>query len=236
MSQTNAKLVIHSDGQFFQDLWLNETIVTIGRAPDNLLCLSDDLTVSRHHAQIALGNGIYLLTDVGSSDGTYLSGQRIQAYTPHPLKDGDQILIGSVCQFTFKATEAIVSHPEFAESVPLNPNLQPVEKTTVLPFDSLPSTDLGASQRMNLRGRDILNIGRDPTNDMVIDHPAASRFHSQIKLEQGNYTLYDLNSTNGTFLNGELISGSHALKVGDAIRIGPTQLVFNVDETLIKTN
>ncbi len=236
MSQTNAKLVIHSDGQFFQDLWLNETIVTIGRAPDNLLCLSDDLTVSRHHAQIALGNGTYLLTDVGSSDGTYLNSQRIQTYTPHPLKDGDQILIGSVCQFTFKATEAIVSQQASAEALPLNPNLPPIEKTTVLPFDSLPYPDIGTSQRMNLRGRDILNIGRDPTNDMVIDHPAASRFHSQIKLEQGSYTLYDLNSTNGTFLNGELISGSHALKVGDTIRIGPTQLVFNVDETLIKTD
>jgi ABC transport system ATP-binding/permease protein len=232
MSQTNAKLAIYSEGQFFQDLWLNETIVTIGRAPDNLLCLSDDLTVSRHHAQIALGNGVYLLTDVGSSDGTYLNSQRIQAYTPHQLKDGDEILIGSACQFTFKATEAAIA----PQSQPASTNLSPAEKTTVLPFDALPVQDLGASQRMNLRGRDVLNIGRDPTNDLVINHPSSSRFHSQIKLEQGSYTLYDLNSTNGTFLNGEIISGSHALQVGDTIRIGPTQLVFNVDETLIKTN
>jgi ABC transport system ATP-binding/permease protein len=231
MSQTNAKLVIHSEGQFFQDLWLNETIVTIGRAPDNLLCLSDDLTVSRHHAQIALGNGVYLLTDVGSSDGTYLNQQRVQAYTPHQLKDGDEILIGAACQFTFKATEAIAP-----VAPPASTNLSTAEKTTILPFDALPVQNLGASQRMNLRGRDVLNIGRDPTNDLVIDHPSSSRFHSQIKLNQGNYTLYDLNSTNGTFINGELISGSHALKVGDTIRIGPTQLVFNVDETLIKTN
>jgi ABC transport system ATP-binding/permease protein len=231
MSQTNAKLVIYSEGQFFQDLWLNATIVTIGRAPDNLLCLSDDLTVSRHHAQIALGNGVYLLTDVGSSDGTYLNSQRIQPYTPHQLKDGDQILIGSACQFSFKATEAIAAPPE---SPP--PNLPPIEKTTILPFDSLLAKDLGSSQRMNLRGRAVLNIGRDPTNDLVIDHPSSSRFHSQIKLEQGSYTLYDLNSTNGTFINGELIADSHALKVGDTIRIGSTQLVFNVDETLVKTN
>jgi ABC transport system ATP-binding/permease protein len=231
MSQTNAKLVIYSEGQFFQDLWLNETIVTIGRAPDNLLCLRDDLTASRHHAQIALGNGVYLLTDVGSSDGTYLNSQRIQRYTPHQLNDGDQILIGSACQFSFKATEAIAAPPE---SQP--PNLPPIEKTTILPFDSLLAKDLGSSQRMNLRGRDVLNIGRDPTNDLVIDHPSSSRFHSQIKLEQGSYTLYDLNSTNGTFINGELIADSHALKVGDTIRIGSTQLVFNVDETLVKTN
>jgi ABC transport system ATP-binding/permease protein len=237
MSQSNAKLVIHTEGQFFQDLCLNETIVTIGRAPDNLLCLSDDLTVSRHHAQIALGNGTYLLTDVGSSDGTYLNSQRIQNYTPYLLKDGDQILIGSACQFTFKAMESVqVTEPVATESPSLTPHLPPVEKTAILPFDSQSFQDLDSSQRMNLRGRDILNIGRDPTNDMVINHPAASRFHSQIKLEQGRYTLYDLNSTNGTFLNGELIAGSQALAVGDTIRIGPTQLVFNVDETLVKTN
>ncbi len=232
MSQTNAKLVIHSEGQFFQDLWLNETIVTIGRAPDNLLCLSDDLTVSRHHAQVALGNGVYLLTDVGSSDGTYLNNQRIQAYIPHPLKDGDQILIGSVCQFAFKATEAVVA----ASKPSSGSNLPPADKTVVLPFDAFPIQELESSQRMNLRGRDLLNIGRDPTNDLVINHPSSSRFHSQIKLEQGNYVLYDLNSTNGTFLNGELVAGSHVLKVGDTIRIGSTQLAFNVDETLIKTN
>ncbi|MGB8699194.1 MAG: FHA domain-containing protein, partial [Thermosynechococcaceae cyanobacterium] len=60
MSQNSAKLVIRKEGTFFQDLWLNANIVTIGRAPDNVLCLSDDLTVSRHHAQIALGTGGYL--------------------------------------------------------------------------------------------------------------------------------------------------------------------------------
>ncbi|NJO52561.1 MAG: FHA domain-containing protein, partial [Leptolyngbyaceae cyanobacterium RM2_2_4] len=66
--------------------------------------------------------------------------------------------------------------------------------------------------------------------------PAASRFHAQIELKQGNYVLSDLNSTNGTFVNGNLIFGGHTLTVGDAIRIGPTQLVFNVDETLLQTN
>ncbi|MGB8700976.1 MAG: ATP-binding cassette domain-containing protein, partial [Thermosynechococcaceae cyanobacterium] len=84
--------------------------------------------------------------------------------------------------------------------------------------------------------RDTLNIGRDPTNDMVINHPAASRYHAQIKLQQGRYTLYDLNSTNGTFINGDLVVGSHPLTPGDAIRIGPSQLVFNTDETIVKTN
>ncbi|HEY9828729.1 MAG TPA: FHA domain-containing protein [Stenomitos sp.] len=228
MSQNSAKLVIQKEGTFFQDLWLNSTVLTIGRAPDNVLCLSDDLTVSRHHAQIALGTGGYLLTDVGSSDGTYINDNRIQPFIPHTLKDGDRIAIGSLCQFTFKSLTA----PE-----PQRPVATPAsEKTTVMPFDTPAVQDLGVSQCIALRGRNILNIGRDASNDLVIDHPAASRFHAQIKLEQGRYTLYDLNSTNGTFVNGNLVVGSHPFNVGDTIRIGPTQLVFNADETIVKTN
>jgi ABC-type multidrug transport system ATPase subunit len=227
MSQTSAKLVIHKEGTFFQDLWLNATIVTIGRAPDNILCLNDDLTVSRHHAQIALASNGYLLTDVGSSDGTYLNDTRLQPFIPHRLNDGDRIVIGSLCQFTFKS---LVTE-ELAKA-----NLPLAEKTTVLPFDAPATADSTTSQRIDLRNRDLLNIGRDPTNDLVIDHPCASRFHAQIKLDQGRYTLYDLNSTNGTFVNGELVVGSRPFQVGDTIRIGSTQLAFNVDETIVKTS
>jgi ABC transport system ATP-binding/permease protein len=234
MSQNSAKLVIHKDGSFFQDLQLEATIMTVGRAPDNVLCLSDDPTVSRHHAQIALGNSGYLLTDVGSSDGTYLNDTRLQPFIPHTLKQGDRVGIGTLFQFVFQ-DQTVPPIQKITERVPVA--AQVPEKTTVMPFDAFqPQTSVPVAQSLNLRGRDNINIGRDPVNEMVIDHPSASRVHAQIKLEQGRYTLYDLNSTNGTFVNGELVVGSHALEVGDKIRIGPTQMVFNVDETLIKTS
>jgi ABC transport system ATP-binding/permease protein len=230
MSQTSAKLVIYKEGAFFQDLWLNANVITIGRAPDNVLCLNDDLTVSRHHAQLALGANGYLVTDVGSSDGTYLNDTRLQSFIPHKISDGDRLTLGTVFQFTFIG----VPIPEPAK--PLPPSTMPVDRTTVSPFDSGAVTDNVPAQRLNLRGRSSLSIGRDPTNDMVINHPSASRYHAQIKIQSGRYTLFDLNSTNGTFVNGDLVVGSHALEPGDAIRIGSTQMVFNMDETLIKTN
>jgi ABC transport system ATP-binding/permease protein len=230
MSQTSAKLVIYKEGAFFQDLWLNTNVITIGRAPDNVLCLNDDLTVSRHHAQLALGTNGYLVTDVGSSDGTYLNDTRIQPFIPHKISDGDRLTLGTLFQFTFVG----VPVPEPAK--PLASPAMPIDRTMVSPFDSSPAPDNAPSQRLNLRGRSSLTIGRDPTNDMVINHPSASRYHAQIKVQSGRYTLFDLNSTNGTFVNGDLIVGSHALEPGDAIRIGSTQMVFNMDETLIKTD
>ncbi len=230
MSQTSAKLVIYKEGAFFQDLWLNTNVITIGRAPDNVLCLNDDLTVSRHHAQLALGTNGYLITDVGSSDGTYLNDTRLQAFIPHKISDGDRLTLGTVFQFTF------VGVPIAEPAKPLASPAMPIDRTMVAPFDSGAVQENAPSQRLNLRGRSSLNIGRDPTNDMVINHPSASRYHAQIKVQSGRYTLFDLNSTNGTFVNGDLVVGSHALEPGDAIRIGSTQMVFNMDETLIKTN
>ncbi len=238
MSDPRAKLVIHKEGVFYQDLWLNSTVITIGRAPDNALCLGDDLTVSRHHAQIALSNQGYLVTDVGSSDGTYVNETRLQSFVPQRLQDGDQIQVGTLFQLAFKAltAETALNSSELADSFPPQP-LPAVAKTTLLPLDEWVTEEVPqTSQRLELRGRDRLTIGRDPANDMVINHPAASRFHAQIELKQGNYVLSDLNSTNGTFVNGNLIFSGHTLTVGDAIRIGPTQLVFNVDETLLQTN
>ncbi len=89
---------------------------------------------------------------------------------------------------------------------------------------------------LSLRDRTILKIGRDPRNDTVIDHPTVSRFHTQIELKQGSWTITDLETSNGTFVNGLPISEERILKAGDSIRIGPCEFILSVDETLIQQN
>src|SRR5215212_1280790 len=53
-----------------------------------------------------------------------------------------------------------------------------------------------APDHLTLRGRDRLLIGRLPTNDVVLDHPAVSRFHARITPVEGGYALEDLESAN----------------------------------------
>ena len=66
--------------------------VRIGRAPDNHLVLGDDLLVSRHHAEMrALGNGRFELVDLGSSNGTFVNGRRIDRTE---LEELDVVSIG----------------------------------------------------------------------------------------------------------------------------------------------
>jgi ABC transport system ATP-binding/permease protein len=91
----------------------------------------------------------------------------------------------------------------------------------------------GPEKVLNLRKSDRWSLGRDATNDTVIDHPNVSRFHARIERKGGSLYIFDLNSTNGTFVNGQQISGEYSLKPGDMINIGPSRLTFNIDETIV---
>ena len=74
-----------------------------------------------------------------------------------------------------------------------------------------------------------LTIGRKDGNDIVIDNIAVSGFHARIVQEDQNYILEDLNSLNGTFLNGQKVS-KYALKHGDIILIGNHTIEFISDK------
>ena len=73
-------------------------------------------------------------------------------------------------------------------------------------------------------------IGRLPDNDVRIDNPAVSGHHSLIINILNDSFLEDLNSTNGTYVNGKLIK-KHALQHGDVITVGHHQLCFSDEQS-----
>lgn len=83
-----------------------------------------------------------------------------------------------------------------------------------------------------------ISIGRAFTNDIVVEDAAASRRHAENRVEEAvkKISIVDLDSSNGTFINHERISGECPLKANDVIRIG--QVIFNLillnDEKEIK--
>jgi predicted component of type VI protein secretion system len=70
--------------------------------------------------------------------------------------------------------------------------------------------------------KDIITLGRDITNDIVINDPEVSRHHCRLTRGGGGYTLEDLGSTNGTFVNGQRLTGARPLAGGDMIGLGET--------------
>ena len=69
-----------------------------------------------------------------------------------------------------------------------------------------------------------LTIGRDKTNNLVINDEGVSVFHAELQQEDGKLFLRDTGSVNGTFLNGEPVSKRVEVKVGDVIRLHLVEL------------
>ena len=86
------KLKVTSEGGATVTHELAESLITIGRAPDNLLPLEDP-SVSGRHAQLELVGEDYLLKDLDSTNGTRVNGQAIKSHT---LRKGDRVRFGKV--------------------------------------------------------------------------------------------------------------------------------------------
>ncbi|MDO5713183.1 MAG: FHA domain-containing protein [Tissierellia bacterium] len=71
-----------------------------------------------------------------------------------------------------------------------------------------------------------VNIGRSAKNDIVIKDNFVSKNHLQITDQGGTYFIEDLNSANGTYLNGEAIHDIIELRNGDRIGVGFIQFIF----------
>jgi predicted component of type VI protein secretion system len=68
--------------------------------------------------------------------------------------------------------------------------------------------------------QDLLTLGRDPNNVIVINDPQISRQHARITHQGGRMVLEDIGSTNGTFVNGMRLANPHTLANGDVIGLG----------------
>ena len=76
--------------------------------------------------------------------------------------------------------------------------------------------------------RSVINIGRRSDNHLVVDDPRVSRVHAQLRAVRGHYLLFDLDSTGGTYLNGERISQA-MLAPGDVIALAGVPMVYGQD-------
>ncbi len=75
--------------------------------------------------------------------------------------------------------------------------------------------------------QDEINIGRDVSNDFIINDVEVSRHHARLSRQGMQYVIEDLGSTNGTFVNGQRLAGPHVLRAGDVILLGENvTLVF----------
>jgi hypothetical protein len=102
---------------------------------------------------------------------------------------------------------------------PASPELPPAPKATLRDAS-------GAIVQVDPTGT---RVGRHPECKYIIPTPGASRYHAEIRFEEGAWIISDLNSGNGTFVNGVRIR-THQLAPGDEVRIDQTILTFHLGE------
>jgi ABC-type multidrug transport system ATPase subunit len=219
-------VLLESNGRQHTGREFSRPVVKLGRDPTQCDVVFDQATwptVSRVHAELHLQQGRCLLIDNNSSHGTYLNGQRVVG--PVELQIGARIQLGA--SGPTLVVELIQSDQSVAPSSRVAP--QPVQRDMTPPASTLQGPHLnvekgeGQSPRRFDLKKVITLLGRDPTADLTVDSAAAvvSRRHAEVRRENNNqFILVDLNSFNGTFLNGRRIAHSAPLHDGDRIQLG----------------
>jgi predicted component of type VI protein secretion system len=77
-------------------------------------------------------------------------------------------------------------------------------------------------------GGKFFTFGREPDSNIHLDHTSVSKHHAMLKIDNGDFKLFDLHSTNGIVVNGERRVVAH-LREGDKILLGETELCFEAD-------
>jgi pSer/pThr/pTyr-binding forkhead associated (FHA) protein len=175
----------------------------IGRAQHCDLCLHDP-QVSARHATIQQTPGGYVLTDLNSTNGTYVDGQRVQQVQ---LRGGERVRVGH-SELLFSAEGAGRAAPVAAAQarLALMVGQQEYARYTV------PSGAI---------------LGGHSASPVPLNADAqVSRQHARLDFQSGQWLITDLNSTNGTYVNGKQIR-QQVLRAGDEIRLGNT--IFRFD-------
>ena len=227
---------------------IQEQAVTVGRDPTNDICI-DEPVVSWSHARLEKVAGGYAIIDLGSSNGLAFQDAQVARML---LADGDVLWIAGKVSLTYKITPLApeapgAETPALREAAPAvvaaeTPDLgeaapEAVSKEAV-PVEAAPlhatlfgmETPSSGLQKIDLHQRTELTIGRSPENDLQLDYRTISRHHARIRRvgSEEDYVIEDLNSSNGTLVNDEVIEPGklHPLHPGSTLRIGPIKLIF----------
>lgn len=219
-----AKLTWEDEGAKIERIISGQGL-TIGRSAENDLVIGD-LEASRFHSKILPESGNLIVVDLDSTNGTFLNEDKVKGN--RELHDGDRIKIG---QLEFLVT---IFSSESAEEVSEKEEL-PFEKTLlVLQESNLPrlvvSVGMGKGTEFSLN-KDRLSIGRASSSkkwDIDLIDKAVSRPHAELAKIENTWVLTDLNSANGTTVNGARLTDPHELQDGDVVTFGETTLIVHL--------
>lgn len=209
-----AQLVNENDGSVIDiDRW--ET--SIGKSKSNDVVLPQE-DISRFHAVIAKKQKEWVITDTFSKTGVLVNDEKVDGQSV--IEDGDIITIGTI-PLKFLCAEALSDELKTQirnEATQMNNQVNRNIAYAVL-------VDAKTRRPIYLRKKDVL-IGRNDEADIQINLDTVSGRHARIHLTSRGWALSDLNSHNGTKLNGRYITEPQLIFDMDMITFGDRVFIF----------
>lgn len=221
--------------------------VVIGRG-DGCEVRLPDPSVSHRHATIRQRGADYILVDEGSTNGTFVGSVRLGAQSPRVLRSGDVVRVGRVwLEVQIKPVAPQLATPNSTKELAL-----------ALVANALSSQGEDASVKLQVfegadSGRELVLglfehryvIGRGKSVDLAFDDEDASRRHCELIRRGDKVFVRDLNSKNGTFLDGKQLAperetrwpaqailsiGSNRMRFEDPVALALEELERAADE------
>ena len=276
----------------------DSTLLRIGRnIEDNDIIIPDKYThVSGRHVKLYLDNSSLYIEDLGSRNGTYLDGKKLDMNIPYIVSENHKVILGSEeltftieklsstgthvyknkdiytigrhksCDIVLDASIVSSEHLKLQKkdnqwyvydtsstngtflngleeenkitSAPLKENETlylgnyKLQTNKILKF--LNENSVNKSTKVELSKKTI-TLGRNPTSDMPIDHPSVSYNHAILRKTTSGYEIEDLNSTNGTYINGKQVKGKLHVNKNDEVQIGIHSFILALDDSKNQT-
>jgi ABC-type multidrug transport system ATPase subunit len=197
----------------------------LGRAVDGAGRLDGDPEVSRQHARIRPDRaGRIVVEDVGSANGTFVNGERLSE--PRALMIGDTIQLGNT-EIRVEQRPGVAPRREERGPGVAPPRVARGPAVPPQPAEGISEgTLLYGGGRLRL-GRSPVTVGRAEDNTICIASDRVSRHHASFEPTAEGYSVTDLGTRNGTYLNGERLRGERRLLTsGDTVTIGGEPIRF----------
>jgi pSer/pThr/pTyr-binding forkhead associated (FHA) protein len=188
------------------DLYADQDVI-IGTSKKAGIVISDTVA-SRRHVSVRYSAGRLHLTDLQSTNGTFVNGSRVETKI---VGEGDQILVGLTVFQVVEASQAV------ARSVPPSKPLNRRFRLHVLSGPDQGTVHDVVQDRPNI-------LGSSKRADITIEDDVMSRRHLQLTATPFGLLVEDLGSTNGTFVNAQRITKPVTLLADHRILIGKTIL------------
>jgi pSer/pThr/pTyr-binding forkhead associated (FHA) protein len=195
----------------------SKDVLTIGRSRDNDVVIAN-LAVSRNHAQIRCKEGDYLLSDLNSTNGTYVNGVRV---TRAEVRNGDVITIG----------KHVLLFKNFIRSKGVALDALDEERTILVEKEPVAYAVITRGKQKDTQFRidkAEVTIGRGAGCDICLHDWFCSKQHAVIHRRGNAFFLRDLGSWRGTKVNEAPVTET-VLKNGDEIHIGSTRILFRTE-------